>query len=521
MNTRRKLVGLAFSVLLLAIVLIPTHRAEALTMGDRFETAAHWRLQSLSYVDADIGVTLDESMVMSVGGQDRAEGLRVINNYIQSQGIGVFFDSNTTDDNQRFVKADCGQSVMRWTNDGVFALVDLYLNFPNIGCTNILADDSDFIRITASLSNGALNTLFAFTSADTIVRVDGIGGNFTLSDPVNFPSTYFSSSEGYLEVFSGGTVGQYYRNSSPVGQYNIIPFSGTPYVPPGGGPIGGPGAGGGNNGPIPPSCSNSSDGGPLKWIFCPILGFFDNMIEQLEDGIQDLLYVNDPIAGEGSNISESASEGLRSTWARFRNIALIILIPVMLIMIIGTAVGVSAFDAYTIRRAMPRFLVAIIFISISWYITSFLINLTNAVGGGIQGLMLSPFTLADGRPLSDSRTLSDLLSAGNAAIATTGSVGIFLSLAATGAITIPVLFSFGIAAAVSLFIGWFILTIRQMLIYALILLAPLAILSWIFPNNDKLWKIWWTTFSTLLIMFPTLMIVIAASKIFAYVIATL
>jgi hypothetical protein len=59
-----------------------------------------------------------------------------------------------------------------------------------------------------------------------------------------------------------------------------------------------------------------------------------------------------------------------------------------------------------------------------------------------------------------------------------------------------------------------------MVIIVLVLFSPLAILSWIFPNNDKLWKFWWSTFTKLLLMYPIVMALIGAGRIFASVIAT-
>ncbi len=184
----------------------------------------------------------------------------------------------------------------------------------------------------------------------------------------------------------------------------------------------------------------------------------------------------------------------------------------MLVMVIGTAMGVSFLDAYTVRRAMPRFLVAIFFISTSWYFTSFLINLTNTVGTGILGLMTQPF----GGP---SNTLSDLLTPTGAGTSFWGGLAIFGGVILAGVATLGIVLSYALVGAAVLFIGWLLLVLRQLLILALVLFAPLAILSWVFPNNDALWKLWWGTFSKLLLMFPLIMALMGAGKIFAYVVA--
>lgn len=274
-------------------------------------------------------------------------------------------------------------------------------------------------------------------------------------------------------------------------------------------PGGVPGGGGGGPAPEEPSCSNAPDTGgiSLRWIVCPIMEFLDSGVNFLDTELQKLLLVDDP-----TDETYAANAALHDSWGRMRNIALIILIPIMLVMVIGTAVGVNWLDAYTVRRAMPRFLIAIIFISISWYITGFLINLTNIVGTGILGLMTRSF----GGPSSH---LSDYISMQAGITTTLGSLAIFGGLIATGSVTFMIILSYAFVALMILLIGFVLLTIRQLLILALVLFAPLAILSWIFPGNDKLWKLWWGTFSKLLLMFPLIMILVGAGKIFAYVIA--
>jgi hypothetical protein len=73
------------------------------------------------------------------------------------------------------------------------------------------------------------------------------------------------------------------------------------------------------------------------------------------------------------------------------------------------------------------------------------------------------------------------------------------------------------AALVLLFV-FFVLVARQMFIILFLLAAPLAILGWIFPGNDKLWKLWWSSFSKLLMMFPLVMAIIALGRVFATVV---
>jgi len=253
----------------------------------------------------------------------------------------------------------------------------------------------------------------------------------------------------------------------------------------------------------------------MGWLTCPIINVIDGATDFLDNQIISLLVVpesyyanKDPETGENS--------ALYQTWQRLRNIAVIILVPILLFMVISTALGFDFIDAYTIKKSLPRFVIAVIFITLSWWIVTFLIDTTNTVGKGILGIMTAPFGGANGISL---RSLYDptLLEGAGSAVAAGGAAFVFTAMLFAGG-SIGVIFSFGFSTLLGLLVAFLVLATRQMLVVALMLFAPLAILSWIFPGNDKLWKLWWQTFSKLLIMFPMIMVLIGAGRIFAAVI---
>jgi hypothetical protein len=47
---------------------------------------------------------------------------------------------------------------------------------------------------------------------------------------------------------------------------------------------------------------------------------------------------------------------------------------------------------------------------------------------------------------------------------------------------------------------------RQIAIMILAIIAPLAIIAWIFPANTTLWKIWQKSFMKLLLLYPLIMV---------------
>ena len=49
------------------------------------------------------------------------------------------------------------------------------------------------------------------------------------------------------------------------------------------------------------------------------------------------------------------------------------------------------FDAYTIKKVLPRLVIAVILIQLSWPLITTLINVINQVSWGLEGLMYLPF----------------------------------------------------------------------------------------------------------------------------------
>lgn len=264
------------------------------------------------------------------------------------------------------------------------------------------------------------------------------------------------------------------------------------------------------------SCETNS--GVLGWIMCPLSGLLDGAVSWLDDTIQGQLLVER---------ERYTNPGLFTAWKQVRNISYVILIPIMLIMVIGTALGFEVFSAYTIKRALPRMVIAVIFITLSWYICAFLIGFFNVLGTGILGIITSPFDETR-TGLRGALELAGIVETGGSGLedATSGLglvglIGVAGGAAIlSGAVTLGIIMSTLFSAALVLLVVFFILVARQMFLLLLILAAPLAILAWIFPGNDKMWKLWWGSFWKLLMMFPLIMAIIGLGRVFASVIGS-
>ncbi|MCA9333674.1 hypothetical protein KC963_01375 [Candidatus Saccharibacteria bacterium] len=168
------------------------------------------------------------------------------------------------------------------------------------------------------------------------------------------------------------------------------------------------------------------------------------------------------------------------------------------------------FDAYNIKKVLPRLVVAVILIQLSWFIFTALIRLTAVVAYGLEGLMYAPF---GGR---DQIAFSEILSNSNV----NGGSGLFLAavgVAGFAALYLGVAFSLALTALIGLFVGFLTLLIRQVVLITLLVLSPLALVAWILPGTQKFWKIWWESFSKLLLMFPMIVVLVAAGRIVAFI----
>lgn len=236
----------------------------------------------------------------------------------------------------------------------------------------------------------------------------------------------------------------------------------------------------------------------LDWVICPVVKIVNSAINALDTQISGMLEV-DP-----TNVDENSSSGGRyyQAWQSFRNIALGILVLGALFMIIGQALGFEMLDAYTVKKVLPRLIVAIIGISLSWEIMAWFVTFTNDLGFGIREVIYWPF-----RGVGDGTI-------------TGGGEGVLVSLLAAPALLaagIYTLLLFAGTAFLGLVVVFLVLTLRQLVIVVLILLAPIAIACYILPNTQGIWKIWYESFTKALMMFPIIMAFLAVGRIFAQV----
>ena len=261
----------------------------------------------------------------------------------------------------------------------------------------------------------------------------------------------------------------------------------------------------------PPSCE--STGGALAWIMCPFIQALADALDSTYDNIIKPLLVIKPI-----NLTEPGQDDTNTfeIWSTFRIYGNIILIIALLVIIFSEAIGGGLVDAYTVRKTLPRLLVAAILINLSIYIVALAVDVSNIVGIGIQSLLEAPFRAADAFEVQ--------LGFGAAAAAAAGGIGMGALLGAGAAIWASgmlagflemFLLFFLIPAFLGIMAVMITILIRTGLIIFLTIISPVAFALYCLPNTEKYFKQWWDLLFRTLLVFPIIAVVFAMGNILA------
>lgn len=283
------------------------------------------------------------------------------------------------------------------------------------------------------------------------------------------------------------------------------------------------GGGGGGGGSTAKSCESNFTSG-FEWIICPSLKLADKAAGGFNSFVEGQLTVctgqsSTQASGICANsiLGDQTHLGPKNAWSIFKNIASALLVIIVLVAVISQALNVGPFDAYTIRKILPKVVAAVILIQVSWYMLKYAVDLSNDLGKGIQNLLYAPFGGSGNMDL-DKLVANSVSTHGTG---TNDTWAFFTTLAGGGALlaNLPGLLTLGLFVVVALVVAFLVLLLRKIFILTLILLAPVAFILWILPGTNRYWKMWSENFTKLLLMFPMIMALVATGRIFAYVVS--
>jgi len=242
-----------------------------------------------------------------------------------------------------------------------------------------------------------------------------------------------------------------------------------------------------------PSCESQ---GALAWFACPLTNLLLNAVKATADFLSTFLSVQ-PLDQAGAAFT---------VWGNMRNIALALFVIGVIVVVFGQSLSI---EAYTIKRMAPRLGVAAIGIMLSFYIAGLMIDLFNVMGSSLYALLVGALggveiTRTGGAIAANYLGGTALLAGGIIGVISQGAFAFFVL------ILVPILIAF--------FTGFVVVLVRQVVLIMLVIISPIAIAAWVLPNTDQYFKRWWGLFTSLLMMYPIIMLLLASGTIFANII---
>ncbi len=248
--------------------------------------------------------------------------------------------------------------------------------------------------------------------------------------------------------------------------------------------------------------------GALGWIVCPTGGFIAKITDALYAAIGDMLTI--------SPISMADDSPVYIVWQYIRNITNIVFIIFLVIVIYSQITGLGI-NNYGIKRILPRLIITVIMINLSFLICAVAVDASNIVGSSLRGF----FENAQNTVINNGSTGSALanfsVSGLLAAVLSGGTIaGVAISAIGGAGYIFYMLLVVLFGAVVSVVTGLITISARQAVVALLIMIAPLAFLAYLLPNTEKFFTQWKNLLFRMLVFYPMFSFLFGASQLIGY-----
>lgn len=251
-----------------------------------------------------------------------------------------------------------------------------------------------------------------------------------------------------------------------------------------------------------PSCSSQLS--PVGWIVCPIMDVTAKAVDSLYDVIENLLRIEP--------LSSNNESPVYKVWSYCLGLTNLVFIIFFLIVIYSQITGFGITN-YGIKRALPKLIVAVLLVNLSFHICALAVDASNIIGSSLRGFFESVPTQIGNVTISSNLSFTDVASAvlAGAGIAVGGVIAFDL---AALFMLIPAILG-GLVAIIS---GLVTIAIRQAVVILLVMIAPLALVCYMLPNTEHLFKKWKDLFTKMLVFYPMFSLLFGASHLAGWVI---
>jgi len=218
----------------------------------------------------------------------------------------------------------------------------------------------------------------------------------------------------------------------------------------------------------------------FAWAACPLvsglIGYEDDdpsaggVIGKFQDWIVSSTIINtSDIFGNTDGSTSGKTTAYYKAWNSFRVIAISILIIAGIVMVVSQAFGLGIFDAYTIRKLLPRILVIAIIIALSWWLMRYAVQFIDNLTVWVASIIAQPFKDIAPEPFSAGALIAQWL-------------GI---LTAAALVNPVILLSYVGTIVTALAVLALALAIRKLIIIFIIISMPLWLAAMLFEGTEK------------------------------------
>ena len=186
-----------------------------------------------------------------------------------------------------------------------------------------------------------------------------------------------------------------------------------------------------------------------------------------------------------------------------------------------TGVGI---DNYGIKKILPKLIVVAVLMNLSYIICELAVDLSIILGTSLNGLLSLQ---ADAMNIENEMNEVASNAAGSTGFYLGGGALVFFTFLKEGSL-LGAAGSIGLAVAgivliivIAMLTLYVILTIREAGIIMVIVLAPVALVCYMLPNTEKIYKKWFDIFKALLLVYPICGAMVGAGQLAGAVLSTI
>ncbi|MBC7943180.1 hypothetical protein H7X68_01630 [Candidatus Saccharibacteria bacterium] len=260
-----------------------------------------------------------------------------------------------------------------------------------------------------------------------------------------------------------------------------------------------------------PGTSSCDVDSGVGWMICPITNFLAKRMDNIFNLLSGFLAVRPTETGQDTAMFRA--------WTYMRSFANVAFVIAFLIIIYSQLTNVGITN-YSIKKLLPRLIIAALLVNLSYYICSIAVDLSNILGYSIQDVFIQlrnslVGTEGNSWNITSWESITSFILSGGT-LATAGTIGLIATLSTYGvAGSIILLLPALVTALIAVLVALVVMAARQALITILIIIAPLAFVAYLLPNTDKWFDKWRSVFMTMLILFPAFSVVFGGSQLAA------